>query len=637
MNTKPVIITASVFVILVATVLFILYGRSTNKSSDEDGVRQFLSKFSNYAAAGQTDSLFNSFEANGNNKAVERLVNLLAGKTGVNGKSKPLADIAFTLNESTIEISDNGAITATIPVFFSHDKLETKFSSLILKIVKSDNGEYKIMQADARQFLTDFIAYENFVRGKTLSDEDIYDPRTLVAFVKAKQLWAKFDSVVWFSHIQDKTYFYVVNGEWDEYDMLRDTAKKYKMGLVGPALNLIIPVEFDLVGQIGASFPGMIEVQKNKKKGFYDLSGKMVLPVIYDQIFPLEGQGGNIAALRTGDDFYWLKNDFTLSEKTDMKIAEILPTLKKTGSFSMKGGDLSSIIEFNSREQHGSIYLPPSYMVDLNLLPIYKTFKNPLRKQVQYYDVSENYIANKTLIHSNATDSQEQSWFQTVFYSIRDYFLGGRAEFYDRKNVVIVDNKRNRVYATDFPTDFSEMGGESLKGACDINSVKALNDTLFEVKIGSVLYVELYDTLQILTGGPYYHYVTIKNNNLVQSPMSRTFAFTKFVKMDDNYLSGCYVLEKYVSKDRRAINRIDKITPEMLMYMKNEIYADYGYEFKDKRWAELMEFNGRYNRDDGKIVYSQNVTDSLTAIDKYNINFIDQQLKAKKTTTLAAQ
>jgi hypothetical protein len=639
MKTKPIIIAAIVSIVLASAVLFILYGKSANKTGDEAGVKQFLTTFTKYARDGQVDSLLSCFEIeNQTNDGVQRMVRFLAGKNGVNGKSAPLAEISFDLDESIIETLADGTLSATVPAFFNHDELETKRSVLILKISRSANGGYKIIQADARQFFTDFIAYENFVRSKTLKDEDIYDPLTLAAFAKAKQLLAKYDSVIWFSHIQDKTYYYVVNGKWEEYDLLQDTAKTYKMGLVGPDLNLVIPVEFDLVGQIGVTFPDLIEVQKNKKKGFYDLNGKVVLPVIYDQVFPVDGEGDNIAAIRNGDDYFWLKSDYTVSEKADIKIAEILPNLKKGNSFNLNNVSYDNVVEYNSRDEHSSIYLSPSYLVDLSLLPVYKSFKNPLRRQVQYGFGSENYSVTKDIITNNTEGGQEESWWETAYYSIRDHFLDGRAEFYNGKNLVIVDKKRNKLYTAEFPVNLTEFGEDALEGPCNVSSFRVLNDSIFEVKVGTVLYQPLYDTTKDISGGPYYYYLTIKNNKLEQSRTNRNFAFTKFVKMDDSYLNGCYILDTYNNKTKiKTSKRIDNITPEMLKVMKNEIYADYGFEFKDKRWEDVFNMSEMYHYDDGKIKYSKNVEDSLTAIDRYNLNFIDQKLKAKKTTTLAAQ
>jgi hypothetical protein len=63
-----------------------------------------------------------------------------------------------------------------------------------------------------------------------------------------------------------------------------------------------------------------------------------------------------------------------------------------------------------------------------------------------------------------------------------------------------------------------------------------------------------------------------------------------------------------------------------------------GMNSQIKGWNEVFKYTSLYKtNDDGEFIYNKNATDSLTAIDKYNINFIDQKLKAKKTTTLAAK
>ena len=92
--------------------------------------------------------------------------------------------------------------------------------------------------------------------------------------------------------------------------------------------------------------------------------------------------------------------------------------------------------------------------------------------------------------------------------------------------------------------------------------------------------------------------------------------------------------------DKRQEKTIDQITPEMLRYIKNEIYADYRYQFKDKRWMEVFADMQSYNNYSGTDRPNNvNVDDSLTVIDKYNLNWIAQKLKGAKTkpNTLAAR
>jgi hypothetical protein len=73
--------------------------------------------------------------------------------------------------------------------------------------------------------------------------------------------------------------------------------------------------------------------------------------------------------------------------------------------------------------------------------------------------------------------------------------------------------------------------------------------------------------------------------------------------------------------------------------MKNEIYADYGYQFKDKRWQEVFQNMPSYKYDENGNPRPglASVNDSLTDIDKYNINWINQKLKGTKANSLAAK
>ncbi|HEX3385070.1 MAG TPA: YARHG domain-containing protein, partial [Mucilaginibacter sp.] len=198
-----------------------------------------------------------------------------------------------------------------------------------------------------------------------------------------------------------------------------------------------------------------------------------------------------------------------------------------------------------------------------------------------------------------------------------------------------------RLFAQDIRVNYMpEEGPDSLAG-CDINSIKVINDSLYEVKTGAALWFDLYDSTKTITGGTYYHYLAVRNNKLVELPNSRIFGFTKYMKLDDSYLSGCYTIAIGLGyENKEQTKKIEHITPELLRYMKNEIYADYGYKFKDKRWMDVFENMPNYAFDfktQAPKAPNVSVDDSLTAIDKYNINWIEQKLKGAPSTTLAAK
>lgn len=165
-------------------------------------------------------------------------------------------------------------------------------------------------------------------------------------------------------------------------------------------------------------------------------------------------------------------------------------------------------------------------------------------------------------------------------------------------------------------------GGGMIDGICGVSKVKVINDSLYEIKVGADIYRELYDGSYI-SGGTEYHYLSLNNGKLTEKQADRLFEFTRYIKMDDSYLDACYIMD-----NKKPISRVNA---EMLRYMKNEIYASYKYEFKDKKWAELFNQDPKYDK------LNANVDDSLSVIEKYNINFINRKLKSMSGQKLAAK
>lgn len=639
MKRKPLLITLGIVVVLVA-VFFIVRGRSVAMPVKGD-IQKFLVAFNIQVTAGNRDSVRAYFDVNQKPAVLNRLVSVLTNKTGFKGDEAPMFKLSLIVDSSTIRIINSETAEAKIPVRFTNDTLGSRESTLKLRIRKGLLKSYKIVQVDANKMATDYLAFNDFIKSKTLTDKDIYSESTLKAFETAKTLKGKYDSVVWFAHLGDNTYYYVVKGQWDqEHDLeeyYKDSVKQpYKMGLLGPDLKEVIPPQYDLIHSINATFPSLVEVEKDGKKGFYDLNGKNIVPVNYDQVIPIE-DNANMAVLRNGDDYYYLKSDLSVSEKIDLKIGDFFPKIKglKTKANFYKNA-LAVVTEYNSRTKHGAIYIPPSYLVDLGMIGNNVDFENPLRKNVGFQEVHKDFN-----IGFSNTVNDDGNWLTASFYSVRDYFLGGRAEFYDHKNLIIVDKKRNRIFTQGIGTSYvrEEEDGGSLEGVCDVNNIKVLNDSIYEVKAGATLWAEMYDTTKILTGGAYYHYLVVRDNKLVELPNERYFGFTKYVKMDDSYLNGCYKFSVGPDYKHTKEATLDRITPEMLRYIKNEIYADYGYQFKDKRWQSVFQMMPSYKFDDNGNPKPglASVEDSLTEIDKYNINWITQKLKGTKGNTLASK
>jgi hypothetical protein len=287
-------------------------------------------------------------------------------------------------------------------------------------------------------------------------------------------------------------------------------------------------------------------------------------------------------------------------------------------------------MEYNSRVDANALMIPPSFLVDLGLIENMHNFTNPLRK---YGEDEDEANASETLsIDFKSTKTESKDLLTTAFYSLYDDFVGGRGGLYQSNNIVVADRNRNRLMGFSAPAYMGmEMGDKVSTDLCNENVITALGDSLYEFKTTSEFDQDMFEG-GFLVDGPYYHYLKLENGKLVALNTDRLFSYTQFVKLNDSYLKGCYVMGAIGQDNNKAV---DHVTPELLRYMKNEIYASYGYRFKNLKWDTVfMDRFSKYYNEEGKT--NVNVNDSLTVIDKYNINWIDQKLKQQQAVAMVA-
>lgn len=430
MKAKPMLILATALLCCAA-----FFARCSRHSANNEALNSFLNLVNLQVQNQQTAELMKDFQMPQKRQAVRQLINLICNKAGISKSSKPIFTVTMNMENNDASIINEKLTKVIIPLKLHRDSIEEKSTTLTFKIKEVANSTFKIVDVDAKDFLSDYVGYENLVRQKTLTDADIYSPQTIAAFKVADGLKAKYDSIPWFQHVDGKTWYYVVKGKFDLYNG-RDTVHNFKMGLVSPEQKEVIPADFDLIHNIGATFPNLVEVEKDHKRGFYNLTGEVVLPVAYDQVYPISDDE-DLAVVRKGNDYYHWKKGFSLSDADpNIKIADMLPRIQAYGrSQKLTEQVMQNVMEHNSRDDHGSIYIAPSYMVDWGLLSIVQEFKNPLRKNIEYEEVSNLY----ELQFDGKTDNE--SWLSSVFYSIKDDYIGGRGGLYEHRNVMLVDKK----------------------------------------------------------------------------------------------------------------------------------------------------------------------------------------------------
>lgn len=620
MKTKPILITIGIIVLGVCVFLFVRSRGISRPGKIE--VSQFLVQFEENLAAGNTDSVKHCFEIDPNGKVVTRLVNILSDKNPSDGKPNLLFKLNMDAAEAKIIYLNADLVQASIPIQFNSGKLPTLPSLLILKIHKLSANQLKIVQVDVRRFLADYAAYKKKIEALTVPESAMFDPVTLAAFKVAKQLKPKYDSVLYFQHIGNQTFYYVARGHFRTYNSeghLVDT-DSYKVGLVNPEMKEIIPVEYSLIHNIGGTFDGLIEVEKDGKKGYIDTTGKVIVPANYEQAIPLTDDA-NLGLLKNGDDYFYLKKDLSISEKlVDFKIRDVLKKIKDiSGTYTISAKEIRNIMEYNSKDDDASLIFPPAYLVEWDILPKQMDMPNPIRKKPHNEEEEDGAGIDYSTISFDGYKPDEKNWFEAMYYSVVSDYIGGRGGLYGTKNLLFVDNKKNRISGLSIDNYYGdEEGGGVLSGKCNDNYLRQINDTLYEFK--TTVSIGLLLNGISVDEAPHYQYLHLVNSTLKPLPTERLFGFTKFVKMDDSYLYGCYIFDQ---------KQADKLTPELLQYMKNEIFASYHFKFKTAKWTKEFEY-----RFEAK---NESVDDSLTAIDKYNINWISQKLKAKTGDALAAR
>jgi hypothetical protein len=631
MKKKPLLITIACLAVAFICLFFFVKAKYFRKANANE-IIQFVKDFGVGLRSGNIDSLRNYFEGGGNRKTTI-LIKALANKTILGEKSEPAFTTSLDADDAEILMSNSDIAVVKVPVTFSHANLNVKHSSITFTIRRITNHQYKFIKVKAEIFAKDYMAYLAKVNDAFPPEKPVeYSPATLTAFKQAETLKGIYDTVVWFQHINNKNYFYTVDGTWDAYKAFRtDTAKTYKMGLVGPDFKVIIPVQYDIIHNVNGTFNGMVEVDKNNKHGFYTLEGKLTVPVEYDQIIPLHNDNAHAAVMLKGNDYYWLNKDYTISDKADIQITDILSQIQGSLSFNLTPPD-KEVLECNSRDDNASILVPPSYLVDLNIMPFVEIFKNPLRKNAEDEDgYDETTAYNVDLDHSA---NEGANALETLFYDIKDHFVGGRVDLYERKSLIVVDKNSNRLLSSRIDIEGGEDGETPTN--CNEYSFRVLPDSLLEVKVSASVYIDLtIDTLndEYLQEMPAYHYFKVVNNKLQELKTKRQFAFTKFVKMDESYLQGCYTFYKTGPKIREYVNEnTSAFKTNYLRYLVNEIYADYGYKFKNDKWNDIFKYSENFNQYDP---HNNSVDDSLTVIDKYNIAWLKQKMAEAKAGRLA--
>lgn len=126
-----------------------------------------------------------------------------------------------------------------------------------------------------------------------------------------------YDKVLWAAAVNEQLYFYVLKGKWEDsywindYEQDRFEIKKggYTIGLVNQNNEVIIPVEYDKVYNIGGTSSNLIVAERAGKYATYDLEGNNLIEYGVDGIYPASMLEGACVQVKRGTNYGWLSED----------------------------------------------------------------------------------------------------------------------------------------------------------------------------------------------------------------------------------------------------------------------------------------------------------------------------------------
>ncbi|MBC6401837.1 MAG: YARHG domain-containing protein [Ekhidna sp.] len=338
------------------------------------------------------------------------------------------------------------------------------------------------------------------------------------------------------------------------------------------------------------------------------LTGEILQPQ-FDYILPSANEPNGIAYGLKNGRWYEIDNtQISLPEATNFDPIPILKTL----SFSAR--NIGENVMFNSyyREEYEESFEGYGDAHEIAMIPSFAEHLELTQNVENRYDSDGEVGFN---FHSMRKVSNSIYAFFVSFYekglNLRAYMVG------EAENLVVY-NSENKTFNNTRLGDSSRPGVHTpyMAYICSEDQPtvegKFLYDNIIQCNIG------------LFSGstGHYYKFYKINDNgNVNRLNSSRYYDFTKYTYIDESYFEICF--NGFFDHDDHEEDEegtyfwvSDHLSIEDLDIMRNEIFAEYGYKFKTKKWQTYFSQKDWYDP------RFENVYDQLTDIDRHNIKVI---------------
>ncbi|MCE2994114.1 MAG: WG repeat-containing protein [Cyclobacteriaceae bacterium] len=504
---------------------------------------------------------------------------------------------------------EDGYLFIDLPVEIVAEGEENVVKRLALKLVQKKAGKFYINRFGGEEVYSAYQSLKYKVENRDLLAKRLQELK--VYYDRAMELQKNYDSVVWYTQYKDTTYYFAVNGRYVLDSLNGKSPTTFKMGLVHENGKVVIPVEYDLIGNPSINISDAVEVKRDGKVGYYDMTGKMLVPAEYTWVVPYE-EGESKALVKKDTVFGWLDASYQFhenfpSEKAEKYIREFTYLTEKKFVF---GGDHQQLIidlaqSENNYESRG-IIIVPGLLANNNIFNWVQTnFITLLKSEDDIYAFGNDYKENSNQYTINLSES-----FDLLVNSIKTRYIGGRGEFYTTSKINLVDKNQRLISSLDI------WGDEGF-------ALKRISENLYQ---SSFLAYDEEGPMPTFkeTNLPFYTFYKLENENLETLPCKRLFAYTKFVKMDSSYILGNFKTYDYGLPENQREGTSAILSKETLEYIRIEILANYGYIITNEMFLENYQWLGISDESDkeSKTLDYETVYAKASEIDKYNLDFL---------------
>jgi DNA-binding PadR family transcriptional regulator len=421
---------------------------------------------------------------------------------------------------------------------------------------------------------------------------------------KALQLESVYDYVPFFYEKNGIAFFYVVKGEFKGSNPFDNN----KYGLVDTSGHVILDCIYDKIYTPNLVFDGCVEIEKDGLVGLFNFKSNETLEPQFKYIIT---DSTNTSYALYKNALLKVNQDFEIDYEDHYALMHVLPKFSFIGPNEAEKGFLifnytTDIVLLNGFDNNDhKVLISPSFLSYNDLLP----------QIVGNLNIDHGSGPYAKIIDQNKTD-------KGIFSAI--------LEFYDG-TFGVRDMTPIYTEAVSFSIENNHPNFTSLQQTI------GWNDKYVKLKNDSIL--EKYWTESELDLDPCYRFYKLTEKGVNELTTFRKFHFTKYVKIDTTYLQGPFNIEmndslRKVFKERFIAKKLEYDLDEYMQYvhakishftveeldvMRNEIFAEYGYKFKSKKWQNYFSTFSWYKP------RFDNVDQKLTEIDKHNIKVILKQ------------